>query len=798
MRGVQHNKLSLSRRWSYRLIRFSAKLFLSPINVGESDFDEKTVFVLRTRSLTDLALLDISTEINNKFGPFDSLSLSEHHREKSRFFFLERTEGIFQRYTMQSYSKRLLRLIAASQEFSPSNLALVPVSIFWGRLAAKERSLIRSIFSERRGISFGIRRFVSFFFNRKDIVIHYGSPIYWQSLQLRADTANRDIRKITRLLRSQFKREHHSVLGPTLPHRPTLIRHITSSKLVTNTIAEAEGHKNRLLKHAKQSANSITSSMSYPSIRFMEVLLSWFWKRVYDGVDLYNLSRTVELTKTHTIIYTPSHKSHVDYLVLSHALFHNGLMLPLVAAGNNLDMPLIGPLLRRGGAFFLRRTFRDDPIYQTVFSEYLYRIFREGHSVEYFIEGGRSRTGKLRRPSMGMLSMSVESQSRELRRPLAIMPVYVGYERLIESDAYISELKGESKKKESILDVVRNLRLIGKKLGRVSLSFGHPIELQKYFLDSTNSNEVWRNRIGELGRDVLHSINACAHVNSANLIALAMPEDTNKPLSESTFKERITNTKNLILADKKNHDFLLTDDTAEEIVSNGETLGLIQRSISGDGYQISIDPKAAPILPWYRNNSIHVIATPALIINLLINRKKPIPVTTITELSGAILPFVCREFSFATKTDDITRWIHHLTDLGFLKKHRGFIQINTQNETAIHFISVLSKNISPVLNQFYITIAVMLHAKRKILRTQVVTASRVILKKFLSLTGIATLESFYSDIFDDLLEGMIDGNVVSIDEHNLTIVDREITYLFFKTRSSIDARLRTLVRQSLT
>ena len=172
--------------------------------------------------------------------------------------------------------------------------------------------------------------------------------------------------------------------------------------------------------------------------------------------------------------------------------------------------------------------------------------------------------------------------------------------------------------------------------------------------------------------------------------------------------------------------------------------------------------------------------------------------TTITELSGAILPFVCREFSFATKTDDITRWIHHLTDLGFLKKHRGFIQINTQNEAAIHFISVLSKNISPVLNQFFITIAVMLHAKRKILRTQVVTASRVIHKKFLSLTGIATLESFYSDIFDDLLEGMIDENVVSIDEHNLTIVDREITYLFFKTRSSIDARLRTLVRQSLT
>ena len=135
--------------------------------------------------------------------------------------------------------------------------------------------------------------------------------------------------------------------------------------------------------------------MSYPTIRVLEGLLSWFWHRIYDGVDIQGFERLEQMAHTHTLVYAPCHRSHVDYLVLSHALFGLGLMLPHIAAGDNLNIPVIGKLLRRGGAFFMRRSFRNDPIYRAVIREYLNEVFSRGHSVEYFIEGGRSRTGRM-------------------------------------------------------------------------------------------------------------------------------------------------------------------------------------------------------------------------------------------------------------------------------------------------------------------------------------------------------------------------------------------------------------------
>ena len=135
--------------------------------------------------------------------------------------------------------------------------------------------------------------------------------------------------------------------------------------------------------------------MSYPTIIVLARLLQMFWHRIYDGVEIRGLERIVGLAQTHTLVYVPSHRSHVDYLLLSYLLFQRGLMLPHIAAGDNLNLPIVGGLLRRGGAFFMRRSFRDDPVYAAVFSEYLYQVYRRGHCVEFFPEGGRTRTGRL-------------------------------------------------------------------------------------------------------------------------------------------------------------------------------------------------------------------------------------------------------------------------------------------------------------------------------------------------------------------------------------------------------------------
>ncbi|WP_444678382.1 1-acyl-sn-glycerol-3-phosphate acyltransferase [Halomonas sp. E19] len=130
----------------------------------------------------------------------------------------------------------------------------------------------------------------------------------------------------------------------------------------------------------------------------MDGLLRRLWNRLYDGVEVHGLDRVKALAGDHTLVYVPCHRSHIDYLLLSYVLYRDGLMPPHIAAGRNLNMPMIGPLLRRCGAFFMRRSFRDKPLYAAVFHEYLHRLLAHGHPLEYFMEGvARAAAGCWRR-----------------------------------------------------------------------------------------------------------------------------------------------------------------------------------------------------------------------------------------------------------------------------------------------------------------------------------------------------------------------------------------------------------------
>ena len=153
--------------------------------------------------------------------------------------------------------------------------------------------------------------------------------------------------------------------------------------------------RERAWRDARAMAEEIVSDISYPTVRFFDWLLSWLWNRLYDGVTVRHLDRARELAGDHTLVYVPCHRSHIDYLLLSYVLFYGGVMLPHIAAGNNLNLPVAGPLLRRGGAFFMRRKFAGDALYTAVFESYVDHLFTHGFAMEYFVEGGRSRSGRM-------------------------------------------------------------------------------------------------------------------------------------------------------------------------------------------------------------------------------------------------------------------------------------------------------------------------------------------------------------------------------------------------------------------
>src|SRR5690606_22637234 len=231
--------------------------------------------------------------------------------------------------------------------------------------------------------------------------------------------------------------------------------------------------------------------------------------------------------------YVPCHRSHIDYLLLSYLLFTHGLTPPHIAAGINLNMPVIGGLLRRGGAFFMRRTFKGNPLYTAVFNEYLHTLFSRGFPVEYFVEGGRSRTGRMLQPKTGMLAITLRSYLRSHRLPVVFVPVYIGYERVLEGRTYLGELRGAQKKKESFFDLFKVLGALKQRFGQVSVNFGAPIKLGE-FLD--HEQPGWREQAlapafrpdwlnpttSRLAEHIARHLNEAAAINPVNLVALAM------------------------------------------------------------------------------------------------------------------------------------------------------------------------------------------------------------------------------------------------------------------------------------
>ena len=201
------------------------------------------------------------------------------------------------------------------------------------------------------------------------------------------------------------------------------------------------------------------------------------WNRLYDGVEFQHVETLQQVAEGNEIVYVPCHRSHMDYLLLSYAIYQHGYAVPHIAAGLNLNLPIVGRFLRKGGAFFIRRSLRGSTLYTVVFMKYLAAMMARGHSIEYFIEGGRSRTGRLLPPMTGMLSMTVRSYLREPRRPVVFVPVYFGYERIVEGPTYIGELSGRPKEKESILGLLRTVGRLRQRFGRVHVNLGEPIHL---------------------------------------------------------------------------------------------------------------------------------------------------------------------------------------------------------------------------------------------------------------------------------------------------------------------------------
>ena len=243
----------------------------------------------------------------------------------------------------------------------------------------------------------------------------------------------------------------------------------------------------------KRSAIKIMRSMSSEYSPLYAETISYFLGKIlnakfsrfdYSPNEINELRKTCSLHESNTV-FVPTHKSYFDYLILNYILYKEKVTVPLVAAGDNLDFFPLSPILRKMGAFFIRRKIKDDMFYKKILTTYLKQIVTAGYNMEFFIEGGRSRSGMVRSPRTGMLRMLAET-TKATNRKLYVVPVSIVYEKLKEIEDYGKE-KLKEKQPESQHFLKKIFSLFRADYGPVYVTFSQPIYLNTKFTDETAS-----------------------------------------------------------------------------------------------------------------------------------------------------------------------------------------------------------------------------------------------------------------------------------------------------------------------
>ncbi|MEM7001628.1 MAG: glycerol-3-phosphate 1-O-acyltransferase PlsB [Pseudomonadota bacterium] len=745
------------RRIFYRLNRRLVSFVARPQATGTENIphDKNVVYVIPQRALTDLIVLDLVANDGDIPSPLSEMQ-SEDVAENTRFFPLLRASS--GRITMRLQSPRMTRLVEAPGSFQAQTV-LVPTSIFWGRAMANEGSWLGMLTSEHWAVTGRIKRLLNLFLNRRNILVSFGRPIELQEVCAEAE-ANVASRRLARLLRVRLRQQKERTLGPDFSHRRTLIQQVLESRSVRDAIDRevANGRRQkRVERQAQKYVHTLASDMSSPTIRILSRLLSWFWNKIYSGIELQGLEQLTEITDTHTLVYVPSHRSHLDYLLLSYLLYYRGLMIPHIAAGDNLNLPILGSILRRGGAFFIRRSFRGDALYVAVFEEYLYHVYRKGHCVEFFPEGGRSRTGRLLPAKFGMLKMSVNAHHRGLPKPLAFVPVYFSYEKLVEAGSYLSELRGAEKRQESVFDVFKNLNLIRQDFGRVVVSIGAALPLDQWL--QTHRALDADQQIQQLADEIMVQINQNAYVNPVNLVALATLAMPKQAMEESLLLSQIGCYQKLLALPEGNQRCDMSP--AEDVVTYTESLSLLERESHPFGDVLGHDPKAAILMTWYRNNVLHTLALPALVGCLIIRRRRGLPLERLSLLVNRLYPYLAKELSSSPNAGDLDELLERMHTLGLIQVKAGAVSAPASGTLEYQQLELLSNLVSQTLERMYIVVFQVSHAAME--RRALQTASHTIAQKISRLYGINAPEFADARLFNLFIDGLLERQAIMTD-----------------------------------
>ena len=745
------------------------------------DRSRPVFYALPSPSLTDLAVLDRECTKAGLPRPVLPVSVGQL-QEPAAFFYLTPEPDWIGRQDKRGAPPTLQRLVDAVSQHAEEDAQIIPVSVFWGQSPASESSPWKLLFADSWAVTGRLRRLLTVLILGRKTRVQFSAPIALRELVQHNKGRERTVRMAQRLLRVHFRNLRTAVIGPDISHRRNLVKGLVHAPLVRQAISEeAERGKTPAAKAEAQAlryGNEIASDYTYTAIRFLEVVLSWFWNKIYDGIKINHIEQVQGIAPGHEVIYVPCHRSHIDYLLLSYLLFRNGLTPPHIAAGINLNMPVIGGLLRRGGAFFMRRTFKGNPLYTAVFNEYLHTLFTKGFPVAYFVEGGRSRTGRMLQPRTGMLAITLRSFLRSSRTPIVFVPVYIGYERVLEGRTYLGELRGASKKKESIFDIFKVIGALRQRFGQVSVNFGEPIRLAG-FLDQQQPGwreqelgpqfrPAWLNQAtSRLGETVARRMNEAAAVNPVNLMALALLSTSRMALDESA----LTRVLDLYLALLRKVPYsphaTLPEGDALGLIGHVRGMGLVAEQQDALGRILYLDEANAVLMTYYRNNILHIFALPGLLASFFQSSSR-ISRELIGQYTHALYPYLQAELFLRWEPEEldevIDQWLQALVEQGLLRLENGVYLRPAPSSRQFVLLTLLARTITQTLQRFYMATALLLNSGQHSLSAEELEDLCVMMAQRLSiLHGLNAPEFFDKSLFRHFIQTLVRQGVLRPD-----------------------------------
>jgi len=580
-------------------------------------------------------------------------------REGSSFFLFLRTERLrtFWRGLWRMRHRQdeidLLQEVVREAWTSDHEVFVVPLSIFWRKGPRRGPNRFLNLDYGSLSRPSDLAKVGSFLLTYRSLSVKLGEPIDVQTyLSAHRDEGQaRVTRTIRRSILIYLYREEKVVEGPTLRSPARVLREIFADAGVRAAMRERAARKRGSMQKAERDVgrihHEIAARMNSTLLALLALIAGAIIRRLFSGIEATGLEKVAEHAKEHPLVLVPTHRSYFDFIIVSLLFYNSYLVPPHIAARDNMAFGPFGLIFRMAGAFYLRKSF-DDPLYKQVFRAYIAYLVREGFTQEFFIEGGRSRTGKTLAPRLGMVNWNVDAFLESSRRDLFFVPIAINYERLVEESGMVDELEGGKKTDESTLALFRSRKVLQRRFGSVRVSFGEPISLAEALGDSRNrferqvrgdlasllpggddeqraalAEEIAEEKrafVDELGHRLVEQINWSVVANATSVVSAVLLGSSHRGLLRSELAARVQQVVDLLQRSGVPITSALRGDQGDftESIDFMIRSDLLKTVTDSHGEIVYFDPSRRRALDLYRNSIVHYLATPSILARRLL------------------------------------------------------------------------------------------------------------------------------------------------------------------------------------